>query len=403
GEFEAGGDVIFNSGLYIVGNSTFATGAYFSNISSFTAGPSSIFVNGGIANQVLKKAADGSMVWADDNTGMTFNTSRRIQMVKAGGGDLADSLFLQDADDGGITMIGISSMTIGGNFGAAGNVSILGNLLGSNVELSSTVIYGTLQVTGAVALSSNLDVTGDITAAYYQINGSTVVAILPGIGSLGIGIDAGRVNTGPYNVFVGSAAGYSNTSGNKNSFVGYNAGRINITGNENSFVGYSAGMNNTTGWSNSFLGSYAGYNNQTGSANAIFGTQAGYGASVESFSSSTIMGYQAGFNLRSGSADNLLLGFRSGDNLTSGARNIIIGYDEDPPTATTDDYLNIGGIIIGEMAISSVTVLGDLYAASFHGNASGLTNVPGDSLGNHIATTTLQMGIYDIQSSTAIN
>ncbi|MCG2726489.1 MAG: hypothetical protein L6420_09635, partial [Elusimicrobia bacterium] len=152
--------------------------------------------------------------------------------------------------------------------------------------------------------------SSDITAARYQINGSTVVAILPGSESMGIGVNAGRVNTGDYNVFVGSAAGYSNTTGYRNSFVGYQAGYSNITG-----------------YDNAFLGAYAGYYNQTGASNAILGTEAGYGVSLNSFSSSTLMGYRAGYGLTTGSG-NLLLGFQSGDNLTTGSRNIIIGHDK---------------------------------------------------------------------------
>jgi len=66
----AAGNVIFNgavessSDVYIVGISTFEDNVYFS-------GAGSIFINGGLTDQILKKAADGSMYWGDDQGGIS--------------------------------------------------------------------------------------------------------------------------------------------------------------------------------------------------------------------------------------------------------------------------------------------------------------------------------------------
>ena len=47
---------------------------------------------------------------------------------------------------------------------------------------------------------------------------------------------------------------------------------------------------------------------------------------------------------------------------------------------------------------------GDVYAVTYHGSGAALTGIPGpDNLGNHIATTTLQMGVYGINTSSTIN
>lgn len=165
-----------------------------------------------------------------------------------------------------------------------------------------------------------------------------------------LGSNAGRNNdTGNYNSFVGYAAGYHNTTGNYNAFVGYGAGDNNTSGTYNSFVGYGAGTYNTTGRYNSFLGDGAGNYTETGSANAIFGGEAGFGAANNSFSSSTIMGYQAGYGLTTGS-DNILLGFRAGYGITTGTGNIVIGYAKDTSAPTANNELNIGGLIYGDLS-----------------------------------------------------
>ena len=81
------------------------------------------------------------------------------------------------------------------------------------------------------------------------------------------------------------------------------------------------------------------------------GYQAGYGASGQSYSSSTIVGAQAGYNLTTGS-DNIFLGWSAGYNVTTGTGNIIIGYNQNAPTSGTNNFLNIGGLIYGTNMVS---------------------------------------------------
>ena len=45
---------------------------------------------------------------------------------------------------------------------------------------------------------------------------------------------------------------------------------------------------------------------------------------------------------------NTVLGSSAGSINTSGSRNILIGYNVQATAATTSDYLNIGGIIMGD-------------------------------------------------------
>ena len=330
---------------------------------------------------------------------------------------------------------------------------------GAVVGPGNVVVNGVLAVSSGAYVVGNSTFTGDVSAARYQINGSTVVAILPGTGSLGVGLNAGRYNTGVYNTFVGNEAGRINTTGGSNSFVGYQAGYYNVSGANNtfmglnagytntasgnsfvgalagqdnstggsgSFMGVSAGQYNTTGTENSLFGSSAGLYNTVGSANSVFGTSAGgAGGAGGSFSGSTIMGAQAGYKLTTGNS-NIFVGWKAGYNVTTGTGNIVIGYDKDTSAAGANSQLNIGGLLYGNLSartigistrapqaaldvVSTGTTVND-YAQIWRAadgtivssmTATGVlygTVAAGDDLGDHTATQDL-----DLAQHSAVN
>lgn len=183
--------------------------------------------------------------------------------------------------------------------------------------------------TGAVKLGAySLSTSSSVSAAYYEIRGSTVLSILPSVlanESIGVGPGAGKMNAE-----VG------------NTYVGVDAGSTSVTGSQNTFVGRKAGVTNNGGESNTYLGANSGRNNKTGNNNVFVGNNAG--------------GDIAGSN-------NVFLGYYSGNtNVRSGSNNISIGYAATSSAAVINSYLNIGNAIKGDLTTSSVSVMGPFSA-----------------------------------------
>ena len=92
----------------------------------------------------------------------------------------------------------------------------------------------------------------------------------------------------------------------------------------------------SSGTDNVALGKEALTDNSSGSENVAVGSQAG---------SSNVSG-----------SENVIIGYDSAPTLTSGSGNIIIGAAADVPTSSTSNYLNIGGVITGDMSTGAVTL-----------------------------------------------
>jgi hypothetical protein len=201
------------------------------------------------------------------------------------------------------------------------NGTIYGTVAAGDNLGNHTATQDLLMAGNDIYNASTIAATGNITAARYQINGSTMVAILPGVGSIAYGPDAGRSNAASYNTFIGKSAGYSNTTGSNNTANGFGAA----------------------------------YYTQTGSQNAVYGYQAAYGVSNNSFSSSTIVGAGAGYNITTG-GDNTLLGWQAGYNVTSGTGNIVIGYNDNTSAPTASNELVIGEVLFGKLDSKTIGI-----------------------------------------------
>ena len=261
----------------------------------------SIYIDDGGGGDLIRLLQAGTDKFRVDNAGNAFIVGYTSSTKYYGDGSELTGLGAAAADD-------LGNHTATQDLDMAG----FGILLAPNVMISSepTAAKG-----GGVAVSSHVyadgsyygaaaAITGAVNAGYYQINGSSVLAVLPGAGSLGVGLGAGWVNTGSNNIFAGAGAGYAA---------------------------------------------------RTGGSNAVFGVQAGYGAGAGTFSSSTLVGYQAGYGLTTG-GDNIFVGFKAGYAVTTGTGNIIIGYNQGASAPAANNEINVGGVYKGNISSGTATI-----------------------------------------------
>lgn len=152
------------------------------------------------------------------------------------------------------------------------------------------------------------------------------------------GVDAGKVNTGPFNTFIGQNVGANNTTGEHNVFMGHNAGYFYNTvgsrnvligslagyfnnGSNNTFVGFSAGSGNLTGNRNTFIGQ-AGSFLQKGDNNVMVGHESGEVAG--SCSGNAFVGNQSGYH--NTGDNNSFFGHKAGFFNQAGVNNTYLGY-----------------------------------------------------------------------------
>jgi hypothetical protein len=122
---------------------------------------------------------------------------------------------------------------------------------------------------------------------------------------------------------LGGTGGADGTTGN--TIFGMYAGLAIASGGiDNSFFGHASGNKHTTGDYCTGIGGHAGYHNLTGSRNTHVGYFAGYGASGNSNSDNTSVGFSA-LKLVTTGADNVAVGAYAGINMTSGSSNVFIG------------------------------------------------------------------------------
>ena len=242
-------------------------------------------------------------------------------------------------------------------------VSLLVNTI--NAQFISTTVGGKITVTNPLDISiagGTVNVPAD---GSYNI-GTKAILSTKGAQNLLIGENAGILNTGNHNVFIGAAAGQSNTSGIYNLFLGGSAGAGNTTGTQNIFMGGQAGFNNTIGYDNVFIGLNAGLSNSIGHHNLFMGT--GSGGSNTSGIYNTFIGSAAGGANTTGT-QNTFIGGQAGYNNTIGYDNFFIGLNA--------GFSNVGGhhnLFIGNSAGGSNS--SGIYN-TFIGPAAGGANTTG--------------------------
>ncbi len=166
-------------------------------------------------------------------------------------------------------------------------IIITGSVTAQNVGIGTTAPASKLHVKGSVD-TTQLTIDANST----QSNIHPLIKLRSSSGSdlmwihtdepsnIFIGRNAGRINNafggGLKNTFIGSNAGFSNTTGNFNAATGSDALHSNTTGSYNAAMGSYALNSNTTGLRNSALGGFAIYLNATGADNSAVGYSALY-------------------------------------------------------------------------------------------------------------------------------
>jgi hypothetical protein len=161
-----------------------------------------------------------------------------------------------------------------------------------------------------------------------------------------LGTNSGlTISSSSFNTFVGGEAAngsYANPlTGSNNVAVGYrSAYNMITTANQNTFLGTNAGYGNTSGFSNVFIGFTSGYQaGGTSSQNVCVGVYAG-DSMTGAASGNTLLGYEAGAGISTGS-NNTIIGSQAGTSVT-GQNNIVIGQGAQVPTPAADRQIAIG-------------------------------------------------------------
>lgn len=222
---------------------------------------------------------------------------------------------------------------------------------------------------------------------------------MQGISHAFFGTEAGKINLGSANSFIGHQTGFSNTNGSSNTFVGSAAGYQNVTGHSNTFLGSAAGSGNISGNQNVYIGDEAGllgtnaganvaigYESQRqtsngigncsigyrshwsggGSFNVVMGTEAGYYNTTGW--KNTFLGYQAGYFNDTGEL-NTFVGNASGRTNTTGHHNAFFG--ENAGFSNKEGFFNT--FLGSESGYLSQTGVGNVFL----GNKSGYSNTNG--------------------------
>lgn len=378
-------DYVFSTNTYITNPWVFQTGAEYTirlstgtspltiiSTFSITAVPFALTVRGDA------QTGDQNLFGAYGNVGIGTSTPTYRLVVSSGGSNIM-----------WVSSDGVHATKF------HGDGSGLTGLVGTGDNLGNHTATTTLQMAGNdIYNASTITATGEISAARYKIGGNTVLAIGP-TSSIGVGVQSGS--------FI---------SGANNTSLGY-ISCPNGTGSHNTCIGSITAPYITSGYQNTLVGSVAGLNIRDGSWNTLVGEASGQGNGFYN----TSIGYYSGDS----GTNNISIGALSG---IGGANNSLdiggtlfgdladgtIGIGVYPPTAALDIlstgtysnqmaqiWRNSEGVVKASMSATGV-----LMASKFIGNGSGLSGIPGDSLGTHVATTTLNMGTFGISNAGSI-
>ena len=204
-----------------------------------------------------------------------------------------------------------------------------------------------------------------------------------GFSNVFVGSRAGEeIESGSYNVGIGHYALNNYSDVEQNTCMGFFAG-LNIRGDENIAIGSSAGAGLTGGDQNENisigneagrrlfvareninLGHRSGYSNRTATGNVFIGHGAGEGLITMTGPGSpdtatgafnVFIGHRTGRIYTSG-GHNIFIGQSTGDSITTGSGNILIGDSVQLATPESDNSLNIGNTLFGDLSARKIGI-----------------------------------------------
>ncbi len=298
------------------------------NISLITGGAEAVRIN----SEQNIEFMTGNLTFGNTQAFIFMGTERFIHSYDNG------SSFPNTFVGKGAGSLTIDGSSLGANTGIGNNVlssltdgeynTMVGHLVGEdlttgtgNTGIGNSAFLQAISITNSVALGSN-----------------ALFTVETGTANTALGYHALQYFDGKNsNTFVGSQAGQTH-NGSRNTVVGSLSMYLSYDANDNVAVGQQAMQHLKYGDDNVAVGQDALNENNNGSGNTVLGHSAGYGVAGNNYDG------------------NIFVGFQAGNSVTTGDYNIIIGYDEDLPTTTTSNHLNIGGTIFGDLSSGQVGI-----------------------------------------------
>jgi hypothetical protein len=372
-------------------------------IATETAGKTIEFVTGGMnsTSYVRGTISDSGLSMVGNVTANNFigNTLSTTGIISAGGNITGNNIFSLNVVSAAGNITGQNLLTTGvvsatgniqgGNLRTTGSISATGNIRGGNLITATTVINNGVSTSGNITGANIL--TGGTVSATGNINGANIIANLAVIGSVlsilgniegGNLLTSGVISTTGNAVFGNvSTAGRVIATGNVDAGNLRTVGLVTATGNVSTagfFIGDGGFISNLTiPTPTKIVNGTSWANIATSGSNLVVAIAGGTVATI-STGGANITGY-------ANVSGNVSGGNLIGQNLTP-TRVTFVGSGkeiDDDAEFTYNDTTNT-------LSVGNITATGNVNAAFFNGNGSGLTGTVGGSryFGSFLSTTT---------------